>query len=86
MKNKNKFHFRRGHVGSLHKIQGYQNISKCRPHHSGDICFSFMDQNVKQRCIFWAIGGGGGPDWVFNYQTGPILLSSYPPTHIYVHV
>ena len=30
-----------GHVGPLHKIQGYQghqNVSKCRPHHSGDIC------------------------------------------------
>ena len=27
-------------------------------------------------------GGGGG----FNDQTGPILLSSYPLTHIYVHV
>ena len=25
-------------VGPLYKIQGYQNVSKCRPHHSGDIC------------------------------------------------
>ena len=35
------FIFFRGHVGPLHKIQGYQghrNVSKCRPHHSGDIC------------------------------------------------
>ena len=27
-------------LGPLHKIQGYQghqNVSKCRPHHSGDI-------------------------------------------------
>ena len=23
--------------------------------------------------------------WVFNDQTGPMLLSSYPLTHIYVH-
>ena len=49
-----------GHVGPLHKIQGYQghqNVRKRRPHHSGDICttrgnnlktiFSFMGQNVK---------------------------------------
>ena len=28
----------------------------------------------------------GGPEGVFNGQTGPILLSSYPITHIYVHV
>ena len=27
-------------------------------------------------------GGGGG----FNDQTGPILLSSYPSTHIYVRM
>ena len=85
-----------GHVGPLHKIQGYQghqNVSKRRPHHSGDICttrgnnlktsFSFMGQNVK-KCIFW--GYFGGPERVFNDQTGPILLSSYPLTHIYVHV
>ena len=53
----------------LHKIQGYQghqNVSKCRPHHSGDICtirgnnlkpsFSFMGQNVNKIYIlglFW---------------------------------
>ena len=41
--------------------------------------FSFMGQNVKM-CIF------GGPEGVFNDQTKPILLSSYPLTHIYVHV
>ena len=27
-----------------------------------------------------------GPEGVFNNQTGPILLSSYPLTCIYVHV
>ena len=58
----------------LHKIQGYQghqNVSKHRPHHSGDICtrrgnnlktiFSFMGQNVKKMYIlgvFWGPGGG----------------------------
>ena len=30
--------------------------------------------------VFW------GPWGVFNDQTKPILLSSYPLTHIYVHV
>ena len=38
----------------------------------------------KQFCIFW--GYFGGPEGVFNDQTKPILLSSYPLTHIYVHV
>ena len=28
----------------------------------------------------------GAPEGVFNDQTKPILLSSYPLTHIYVHV
>ena len=64
-----KFIFFGGHVGPLHKIQGYQghqNVSKRRPHHSGDIfttrgnnlktIFSFMGQNVKKIYIlgvFW---------------------------------
>ena len=77
----------------LHKIQGYQghqNVSKRRPHHSVDICttrgnnlktiFSFMGQNVKKMYIL------GAPEGVFNDQTKPILLSSYPLTLIYVHV
>ena len=94
-KNKRNFFFG-GHVGPLHKNQGYQghqNVIKCRPHHSGDIwptrgnnlktSFSFMGQNVKKK-IFW--GYFGGPEKVFNDQTGSILLSSYPLTHIYVHV
>ena len=33
---------------------------------------------------FW--GYFGGPEGVFNDQTRPILFSSYPLTHIYVHV
>ena len=44
---------------------------------------SFMGQNVN-KCIFW--GYFGGPEGVFNDQTKPILLSSYPLTHIYVRV
>ena len=43
---------------------------------------SYMDQNVKT-LICLAIGGALG---AFSDQTGPILLSSYPLTHIYVHV
>ena len=27
-----------------------------------------------------------GPEGVFNDQTGPILLSSYPLTHIYMYM
>ena len=82
--------------GPLHKIQGYQehqNVSKCSPHHNGDMCtirennlktsFSYMSQNVKRMYI---LGYLGVPEGVFNDQTGPILLSSYPLTHIYVHV
>ena len=38
---------------------------------------------LKKEYIF---GYLGGPEGVFNDQTGPILLSSYPLTHIYVHV
>ena len=81
-----------GVLGPLHKIQGYQNVSKFRPHQSWDLyqgkqlttSFSYMGQNVKN-LYFWLFGvcvGGGG----FNDQTGHILLSSYPLTHIYDHV
>ena len=42
-----------------------------------------LKTNVK-KCIFW--GYFGGPEGVFNDHTKPILLSSYPLTHIYVHV
>ena len=92
----NIFYFFRGHVGPLHKIQGYQghhNVIKCSPHHNGDLCttrgnnlktsFSYTSQNVKKMYI---LGYLGGPEGVFNDQTGPILLFSYPLTHIYVHV
>ena len=64
---KNTFFFLfRGHVGPLHKIQGYQghrNVSKCSPQHNGDICttrgntcnlktsFSYLSQNVKKMYI-----------------------------------
>ena len=38
----------------------------------------------KNYIIGYLRGPGGG--MAFNYQTGSILLSSYPLTHIYVHV
>ena len=44
---------------------------------------NFMSQNVKKMYI---LGYLGGPKGVFNDQTGPILLSSYPLTNIHVHV
>ena len=34
----------------------------------------------------YILGYLGGPEGVFNDQTGPILLPSYPLTHIYVQV
>ena len=42
-----------------------------------------QQQNLKTMYI---LGYLGGPEGVFNDQIGPILLSSYPLTHIYVHV
>ena len=43
--------------------------------------FHIWAKNVKKY-----VGLFRGPEGVFNDQTGPILLSSYPLTHIYVHV
>ena len=52
--------------------------------------FSYTGHNVKQNKIVYLwqfegplVGGGGG---AFNDHTGPILLSSYPLTHIYVNM
>ena len=76
-----------GHVGPLHKIYGYwghQNVSKCRPHHSGDVQGKTIEYQVfiygPKPFYLWLFEGP------FNDQTGPILLSSYPLTHIYVYV
>ena len=85
------------HVGPLHKIQGYQgyrNVCKCRPHHSGDIMYNKGKQFENQFFIYWPkckkmyilLGYLGGPEGIFNDQTGPVLLSSYSLTDIYVHV
>ena len=45
--------------------------------------FSYMSQNVIK---IYILGYLWGPEGVFNDRTGPILLSSYPLTHIHVHV
>ena len=34
----------------------------------------------------YILGYLGGPEGVFNDQTGPILLSSYPLTYINLHI
>ena len=47
--------------------------------------FVYMGQNAKNKIIFW-LPVFEGPWETFNDQTGPILLSRYPLTHIYVHV
>ena len=85
-----KIRFFWGHVGPLHKIQGYQghqNVSKCRPHHSGDICttrgnnlktsFSFMGQNVKKKIYFGAILGAlrGSSMIRLGLSCSPAILS-----------
>ena len=70
---KNISYFFRDHVGPLHKIQGYQghrNVSKCSPHHNGDICttrgnnlktsFSYMSQNVNKIVYFGLFMGPWG--------------------------
>ena len=63
--------FFRGHVGPLHKIQGYQghkNVSKRRPHHSGDI-WTTRGNNLKTIVnkmhilgVFW------GPWWGLQWS------------------
>ena len=76
-----------GHVGPLHKIQGYQghrNVSKCSPHHNGDICttrgnnlktsFSYMSQNFIFLAIYGALRGLQWSDWAYL----AFQLSSHP--------
>ena len=46
----------------------------------------FFIYEPKCKKIYVYFGLFGGIEGVFNDQTGPILLSSYPLTHIYVHV
>ena len=81
-----------GHVGPLHKIHGYRNVSKCTLHHSGYICttrgnnlktsFSYMGQNVKKKYILSYLGGGGREAWgglqLSDRAYLAIQLSSHP--------
>ena len=67
--------------------QGHQNVSKRRPHHSGDICttrennlktiFSFMGQNVKKNVYFGGILGAlrGSSMIRLNLSCFPAILS-----------
>ena len=46
--------------------------------------FHIYEPKCKKK--MYILGYLGGLEGVFNDQTGHILLSSYPLTHIYVHV
>ena len=46
----------------------------------------FFIYEPKWKKYMYILGYLGGPEGVFNAQIGPILISSYPLTHIYVHV
>ena len=46
--------------------------------------FFHLWAKMLKKCIFWGILGA--LRGYFNDQTKPILLSSYPLTHVYVHV
>ena len=90
---KKKIHFFLGYIGSLHQIQGYrghQNVSKWRPHHSGDICtrennwkpvldiWAKMQKNI----YFWLFEGPWGySNFWFCLSCSPVILSS-----IYMYV
>ena len=87
----------RGHVGPLHKKPGVPGAPTCqqmqtslqwRPMYNKgkpfENQFFIYGPKCKIKCIFWAIWGA--PEGIFNDQTGPILLSGYPLTNIYVHV
>ena len=45
--------------------------------------FFIYGPKYKKKCIFW--GYFGGPEGVFNDQTKPILLSSYPLENPYIN-
>ena len=71
------------HVGPLHKTSSqwrhmYNKGKKFEKH------FFIYGPKCKKNIYFG--GYFGGPEGVFNDQTKPILLSSYPLTIVYVHV
>ena len=81
-----------GGGGALRRTQVNENFRAVRPHNRADKfitrekiipSFSYMGPNVN---FFGLFGGGGGPGWPINIQTGPILLPSYPLTYINLHI
>ena len=48
--------------------------------------FIYGPQCAKMHILGYSGGGGGGPGWPINNQTGPILLPSYPLTYINLHI
>ena len=72
--------------------QGHQNVSKCRPHHSGDICttrgnnlktsFSFMGQNAKKEYILGYLGGPEGGLQCSDCAYLAFQLSSHPSMYM----
>ena len=56
---KNSCYFFGGHVGPLHKIQGYQghrNVMKCSPHHNWDICTTRGNKLGHSNRMFGCLG------------------------------
>ena len=83
--------FFRGHVGPLYKIQGYRGTNMSA---NADLITveTYVQQGKTIENQFFICGPKNiyiglfeGP-WGLNNQIWPILLSSYPLTHIYVHV
>ena len=72
-----------GHVGPIHKIQGYQNVSKCRPqwrhmYNKGkQFETQFFIYGPKCKTIFFWGGGPGGLQWS-DWAYLAFQLTSHP--------
>ena len=75
-------------VAGAPKYQQMQTSSQWRHMYNKGKQFENQFFIYEPRCKtnMYILGYLGGPEGVFNAQTGHILLSSYPLTHIYVHV
>ena len=84
------FSYLGGYGGPLRQTQGYQNFTAVRSHHRADICITRGKYNhqffIYGPNVFVIFGYSRGPRWPTNNQTGPILLPSYPPTYINLHI